>query len=179
MRLCRMYCDANGRFLNPEHDQPQFQYKVERAMRLFYRLRYTHHRHMATHDSAIVDLNRVISNGSRLLPSQSVAGDPGVPAASAVEGNGAVFDAPTDEFEDQMVVEEEGDRAQVAVKEFRETVEHIDNPDNLYLNLRCAPLRLKLCDTSTSVHPLKSRNLGQKIFVKVYLQSRETYSKVT
>ena len=140
-----MYCDLQGHFLNPAHAQPRFQYKVERAMRLFYRLRYTHHRYMATHDSAIVDLNRAISHAdSRRVLYQSDSAGNGTGdgaaqrAATPVEGgSGTVFDSPMMQYDEHELGEEEDDRAQVAVEEFRESVGQIDNPDNLYLNLRC------------------------------------------
>ena len=144
-----MYCDLQGHFLNPVHAQLRFQYKVERAMRLFYRLRYTHHRYMATHDSAIVDLNRAISHAdSRRVLHQSAAQEMGAGAcdgganthtsATPVEGgSGTVFDSPMMQYDEHELGEEEDDRAQVAVEELRESVGQIDNPDNLYLNLRC------------------------------------------
>lgn len=139
-----MYCDLQGHFLNPQHAQVRFQYKVERAMRLFYRLRYTHHRYMATHDSAIVDLNRAISHAdSRRHVNQSAGQASSIntgseTVATSVEGgSGTVFDSPLMEL-DEPLLEEEPDRAQVEVEEFRESVGKIDNPDHLYLNLRCA-----------------------------------------
>lgn len=142
-----MYCDVQGLFLNPEHAQVRYQYKVERAMRLFYRLRYTHHRYMATHDSAIVDLNRAISHAdSRRVLHQSASQenvtnglsiDAQGQATSVEGGGGTVFDSPM-LFDEEELLDEEDDRAQVAVEEFRESVGQIDNPDNLYLNLRYA-----------------------------------------
>jgi hypothetical protein len=133
-----MYCDLQGRFLNPEHNQQQFQYKVERAMRLFYRLRYTHHRHMATHDSAIVDLNRKISPSDLSEDVREDASAFGrVQATSGMEGNAAGTVAPIEQCQEHMVVDEDDDRTQVDEEEFRESAGQIDNPDKLYLNLRC------------------------------------------
>jgi hypothetical protein len=133
--LCRMYCDANGEYLNPAHARVRFQYKVERAMRLFYRLRYTHHRYMATHDSAIVALNRAISHADSRAGVQ-----PGPNGGTNGSMAGAtVFDEPR-AAEVTPPIGGYDDRAKTDVAELHEaSADAIEDPDHIYLNLKCAP----------------------------------------
>lgn len=117
------------------------QYKIERNMRLFYRLRYTHHRFMATRDPETDTLSRALSrsdaaNGAdadaAVLPSISEA----ILGAQSAFGDsvqpGQAFDSGDDGREAMVHPQDE-------LEGLQDVLDSIASTDDLYLDLRCAP----------------------------------------
>jgi hypothetical protein len=84
--MCRAFCDASGTPINQLLSSKRQQYRIERSMRLFYRLRYTHHRHLATRDPSVQSLSRAISRSN--LGGEPLAAEDVVDAAAPAEASG-------------------------------------------------------------------------------------------
>ena len=141
----RVWSDVDGRLLNPAHGQQAFQFQVERTMRLFYRLRYTHHRYMATADPTVGTLNSALLRSMSLPRCDSSGGEPAVDGGVAQD---TVFASAPDERAAQYTELEElrnahtvcDDRVQEELDQLADTlILNGESPTGLYLDLRCAP----------------------------------------
>ena len=86
---CRAFCYSDGRPVHSRFESRRRQYKIERNMRLFYRMRYTHHRHMAVQDPATQTLSHALSQSN-------LAGADGSSGARMPSAADAIGAQPTD-----------------------------------------------------------------------------------
>ena len=90
-QACRAFCYSDGKPVSRRFESRRRQYKIERNMRLFYRMRYTHHRHMAVEDPATQNLSNALSR-SNLAGADNGSGSTQLPPAMDAIGS-----QPTDE----------------------------------------------------------------------------------
>ena len=83
---CRAFCDRQGRTLSQVHLTSRRQFDIERRMRLFYRMRYTHHRYLATQDQTAPSLASALENTTLQRPSARRSGSGTLPVSSAPDG---------------------------------------------------------------------------------------------
>jgi hypothetical protein len=132
------------------------QYRIERSMRLFYRLRYTHHRHLATRDPSIGNLSRAISrsNLASETPAESVDGNVAVAEASGLPAirEALLSSTPacdTSRQEEHAMAKRDGPDLDDELNELIHTL-GVD-ASNLYLNLLCdSPSSTVACDPVSS-----------------------------
>lgn len=141
---CRVWSDAEGRLLNPAHGQQSFQFQVERTMRLFYRLRYTHHRYMATADPTVDTLNTALQRSTSIQR----PGNGAAPAAPTVDGTvadasvfGSGVGAHGMQFGELETLRQSvcDDRVREEMEQLVEALSNGDSPAGLFLDLRCVP----------------------------------------
>jgi hypothetical protein len=137
-----MFCDASGRLLNPMHESERKQYKVERSMRMFYRLRYTHHRYMATQDPTISTLNaalqRTASDGKFHTSASQQAGLDGNESAPSLDSRiaGSTAFVSSTEVDRLLKPEETDERMDDDLTELRDILQAVSSVDDLYLDVR-------------------------------------------
>ena len=112
-------------------------------MRLFYRLRYTHHRYMATRDPAIGSLSRAISrnelSAAADAPAAANGGSGAMPSISEALGNSTTaFDTTADEERLQAGADDETMKDDL--DDLKEILGHSAGAGDLYLDLRRAAL---------------------------------------
>ena len=152
--MCRVWSDAHGNLLNPAHGQQTFQFHVERTMRLFYRLRYTHHRYMATADPTVATLNTALQRTAS-TPRPANGATPTVDDAVAdgsVFGGGGEPGMPGMQFGEMEALRDSvcDDRVQEEVDQLQDALANGDAPAGLFLDLRCViptprPQPARLC----------------------------------
>eukprot|EP00892_Ulva_mutabilis_P004714 jgi/Ulvmu1/2614/UM014_0065.1 len=155
----RVWSDADGRLLNPAHGQQAFQFRIERTMRLFYRLRYTHHRYMATADPTVETLNTALLRSTSLPGSGGSCTEPAVDSSVAqdtVFASGA--DARGVQFGEMQELRQTvcDDRVQEELDQLADTLVNGGSPAGLYLDLRpymnSAPLTVQRKMLASRVH---------------------------
>lgn len=142
---CRVWSDAEGRLLNPAHGSQSFQFQVERTMRLFYRLRYTHHRYLATADPTVDTLNTALqrSTSSQRLANGTAPTEPtvdGAVADASVFGGLGAHGMQFGEME-TLRASVSDDRVKEEMEQLVEALSNGDSPAGLFLDLRCVHLQ--------------------------------------
>jgi hypothetical protein len=132
----RAFCDVNGNPIVHLRTSKRKQYKIERSMRLFYRLRYTHHRYMATRDPEPDSLTRAFSRSS-------AANDDVIAPTSQLQsiseaglGTSTAFD--TTPYEEVASVRGESEGSDL--HGLRDILESVASVDDLWVDLRWFPI---------------------------------------
>lgn len=145
----RAFCNAEGQPLLPLHATQAAQYRLERAMRMFYRTSFTHHRYASTWDPTIDSLDRALTRcESNLSVARSARSD---------ESGGSAFGAAVDygelpflegpqtedraaeaaQFGASCARNDANARDEAACAELARILQNLGSTERLYMDLRC------------------------------------------